>query len=46
MKEVNVGKREHNKATTKLQIMKTFIEVMEHYPLDDLKVVFAKKSKY
>lgn len=38
MKELNVGKREHNKATTKIQIMETFIEAMEHHPLDDLKV--------
>lgn len=38
MKELNVGKREHNKATTKLQIMETFIEAMEHHPLDKLKV--------
>lgn len=44
MKELNVGKREHNKATTKLQIMETFIEAMEHHPLDDLKVEdFCKK---
>lgn len=38
MKEPKVGKREYNKATTKLQIMETFIEAMEHHPLDDLKV--------
>jgi len=38
MGELNVGKREHNKVTTKLQIMEAFIEAVEHHPLDDLKV--------
>lgn len=38
MKKPKVGKREHNKATTKLQIMETFIKAMEDHPLDALKV--------
>lgn len=38
MSELIVGKREHNKAALKLQIMETFISAMEYKPLDNLKV--------
>lgn len=38
MDKPHVGKREHNKATMKLQIMETFIKAMESQPLDALRV--------
>ncbi|CQR74754.1 hypothetical protein SOV_07770 [Sporomusa ovata DSM 2662] len=38
MENFQIGKREHNKATTKIQIMETFIKAMEDYPLESLKV--------
>ncbi len=39
-----VGKREHKKAVTKLQIMETFLEAMEHTPLDSLRIEDLCKS--
>jgi len=38
MKKPEVGKRDHKKAQTKIQIMNTFIKAMESQPLDKLRI--------